>query len=458
LEKYDTIVIGSGIGGLAIGAILVSREREHKVLILEKNNSVGGRLFSYEKEGFKLDIGAHVFSRSNKGPVGEILRLVGKEDSIDFTYVRPLTSYQGKLFPFPRGLQGIVPDKDFERLNQMFGVMMSLSPPQTEELEEVDLYSYVQRFTDNGLINACINNICMVYLVVPYYRASAGEFIRCIQVEARTRASGYPLGGCGAVAELIASGIKALGGVIETNAKVDRIIVENSVAKGVVVGGKTYLADNIISNADIKHTMLDLVGEDKLDEHYLNQIRPLEYSYSALVVRLALDKVLADWKLITHIASDDPVGYHKALEEGKVPDGLSAFLPVPSNFAPDVAPEGKQLLTVATAVPYDFPHIESLKQILLDLAQHFLPEIKKHIMWVDVTTPSDINKFVGENGAVIGVAQTVTQSGRNRPSFTTPIQNLYLCGGEAGGWGVGVELAVESARSLSLFCPLSGEA
>ena len=453
MEEFDTIVIGSGIGGLSIGAILASREQGHKVLILEKNSGVGGRLFSYEKEGFKLDIGAHVFSRSNKGPVGEILRLVGKEDSIDFTYVRPMASYQGKVFPFPRGLQGIVPDKDFESLNQMFGAMMSLSPPQTEELDETDLYSYVQRFTDNGLVNAGVNNICMVYMVVPYYRASAGEFIRCIQAEARTRASGYPIGGCGAVAEVVASGFRELGGVIETNAEVDKIIVENSVAKGVVVGGKTYLADNIISNADIKRTMLDLVGEERLDKQYLNQIRPLEYSYSALVLRLALDKVLADWKLITHIASDDPVGYHKALEDGKVPDDMSAFLPVPSNFAPDVAPEGKQLLTVATAVPYGFPHIESLKQILLDLAQRFLPEIKKHIMWMDVTTPSDINSFVGENGAVIGIAQTVHQSGRNRPSVTTPIKNLYLCGAEAGGWGVGVELAVESAKSLSLLIP-----
>ena len=453
MEKYDTIVIGSGIGGLAIGAILASRERGHKVLILEKNSGLGGRLFSYEKEGFKLDIGAHVLSRSNKGPVGDILRLVGKEDSISFTHVRPMTSYQDKLFPFPRGLEGIVPDKDFERLNQMFGAMMSLSPPQTEELDETDLFSYVQRFTDNGLINACINNICMVYVVVPYYRASAGEFIRCIQAEGRAHASGYPIGGCGAVAEVVATGIRELGGVIETNARVDKVIVENSVAKGVVAGGKTYLADNIISNADIKHTMLELLGEEKLDEQYLNQIKPLEYSYSALVLRLALDKVLADWKLITHIASDDPVGHYKALEEGKVPDSMNAFLPVPSNFAPDVAPEGKQLVTVATAVPYEFPRIESLKQMLLDLVQHFLPEINKHIMWTDVTTPSDINNFVGENGAVIGIAQTVRQSGSNRPSVTTPIKNLYLCGAEAGGWGVGVELAVESAKNLSLLIP-----
>jgi len=453
LDEFDTIIIGSGIGGLAIGAMLVSRKPAHKVLILEKNSGVGGRLFSYEKQGFKLDIGAHVFSRSNKGPIGEILRLLGKEESVEFTHVRPTASYRGKTFLFPRGLQDILSEKDFERLMAIFNTMMNLTPPQVEELDEMDLCSYVQRFTDNGLINACIDNICMVYLVVPYHLASTGEFIRCFQAEGSTRASGYPLGGCGAVARAIADGITEKGGVIETNAKVDKIMIENSEAKGVVVAGKSYAANTVISNADTRHTMIDLVGEQHLDEGYLARVKSLEYSYSALVVRLALDKVLADWKLITYIGSDDPMARYNAFKAGRVPNDLNVFLPVPSNFAPDVAPEGKQLLTLATAVPFGFQDSEGLKDALLDVAQGFIPNIRKHIMWMDVTTPSDINRFVGEDGAVIGVAQNIRQSGKNRPNITTPIRGLYLCGAEAGGWGVGAELAVESAKSVSALIP-----
>ena len=453
MEKLDTIIIGSGIGGLAIGAILVGRRRGDKVLILEKNNGVGGRLFSYERDGFKLDVGAHVLSRSDKGPLGEILRLVGKQDSIAFTYVRPLTHYQDKLFAFPRGLRDMVPAEDFERLNEMFSSMMSLTPSAIEELDETDLCSYVQRFTANRLINACLNNISIVYTCVPYHRASAGEFVRCIQAEAETRASGYPNGGCGALSQTIATGIRELGGSIKTNAKVDRIIVDGGVAKGVVVGGETYLANTIISNADIKHTILNLVGEDKLGSQYLSQVESLDYSYAGLVVRLALDAVLADWRLVTHIASDDPLAYHGALDEGRVPNDLNAFVSIPSNFSSDVAPEGKQLLSLSAAVPYDFPDMDSLTQLLIDLTRRLIPGIDKHVMWTDVTTPSDLNKVVGENGAIIGVGQTVRQSGKNRPPVTCPIKNLYLCGAEAGGWGVGIELAIESAKSLSLLIP-----
>jgi len=453
LDKFDTIIIGSGIGGLAIGAILVGRRRGDKVLILEKNGGIGGRLFSYERDGFKLDVGAHVLSRSDKGPLGDILRLVGKEDSIGFTYVRPLTHYQDELFPFPRGLRDIVPDEDFERLNEMLRSMIGLPPLAIEELDETDLCSYVHRFTASPLINACVNNVSIVYTCVPYDRASAGEFVRCIQAEARARASGYPTGGCGALAQTIAVGIAELGGSIKTGAKVDQIIVDAGVAKGVVVGGETYLADTIISNADIKHTILNLVGEDKLGSQYLSQVKSLEYSYAGLVVRLALDAVLTDWKLVTHIASDDPLGYHGTLDEGRVPDDLNAFVSVPSNFSSDVAPEGKQLLSLSAAVPYDFPDMNSLTQLLIDLTRRLFPGIDKHVMWTDVTTPSELNKFVGEDGAIIGVGQTVRQSGRNRPPVTCPIKNLYFCGAEAGGWGVGVELAIESATSLSLLIP-----
>jgi phytoene dehydrogenase-like protein len=86
---------------------------------------------------------------------------------------------------------------------------------------------------------------------------------------------------------------------------------------------------------------------------------------------------------------------------------------------------------------------------MIDTAEGLIPHLRKHILWTDVTTPAVIDRFAGENGAIVGIAQTTHQSGRNRPQINTPIKNLYLCGAEAGGWGIGVELAIGSARSLA---------
>ena len=49
-SQEEAIVIGSGIGGAAAGALLA--HEGWKVRVLEKNNIIGGRCASYEKEGF----------------------------------------------------------------------------------------------------------------------------------------------------------------------------------------------------------------------------------------------------------------------------------------------------------------------------------------------------------------------------------------------------------------------
>ncbi|MFX1387805.1 MAG: FAD-dependent oxidoreductase, partial [Promethearchaeota archaeon] len=63
---YDIVIIGGGIGGTAIGAILTAKG--FKILLIEKNKFIGGRCSSYEKEGFKIDVGVHSFGRSGRGP------------------------------------------------------------------------------------------------------------------------------------------------------------------------------------------------------------------------------------------------------------------------------------------------------------------------------------------------------------------------------------------------------
>jgi len=114
-----------------------------------------------------------------------------------------------------------------------------------------------------------------------------------------------------------------------------------------------------------------------------------------------------------------------------------------------VAPQGKQLLTACLFVPFGFKNISGLSEAVLDTMERLLPQLRKHIMWIDMSTPADLDKWVGEDGAIVGVAQTVQQSGDNRPDVVTPIENLYLCGAEAGGWGVGTELAIASAMAVS---------
>ena len=56
--------------------------------------------------------------------------------------------------------------------------------------------------------------------------------------------------------------------------------------------------------------------------------------------------------------------------------------------------------------------------------------------------------MAGETGAIIGIGQTVDQIHEKRPSQVTPLKGLYLSSSEAGGHGIGTELAATSALEL----------
>ena len=56
-QSYDVIVIGSGPGGISCAALL--QKRGLRVLVLEKNAFVGGKMVSIEKDGYAYDLFPH---------------------------------------------------------------------------------------------------------------------------------------------------------------------------------------------------------------------------------------------------------------------------------------------------------------------------------------------------------------------------------------------------------------
>ena len=85
----------------------------------------------------------------------------------------------------------------------------------------------------------------------------------------------------------------------------------------------------------------------------------------------------------------------------------------------------------------------------MNSVEELFPGIQEHILSVEQTHAEQVDTLVGEGGGVIGMAQTIDQVGARRLRQTTPIPNLYLVGAEAGGWGIGTELAANSALELN---------
>ncbi len=82
--SYDVVIVGGGIAGLTAAAYL--SQAKHKVLLIEKEEKVGGLVSSFDYKGFKLDGG--IRSIENSGIVMPMLRQLG----IDVPFERSIVS------------------------------------------------------------------------------------------------------------------------------------------------------------------------------------------------------------------------------------------------------------------------------------------------------------------------------------------------------------------------------
>jgi len=71
MKKYDVIVVGAGISGL-LSALVLSKHGKN-VLVLEKNQYVGGNCNSYTVDGFQVDTGAHAITHLEVGPLKRLM-------------------------------------------------------------------------------------------------------------------------------------------------------------------------------------------------------------------------------------------------------------------------------------------------------------------------------------------------------------------------------------------------
>ena len=69
---YDTVIIGGGLSGLTAAWHL----REKDILVLESEDRIGGRLYSLQRDGYWLNLGAGVFS-SGKSHVRDLVDELG---------------------------------------------------------------------------------------------------------------------------------------------------------------------------------------------------------------------------------------------------------------------------------------------------------------------------------------------------------------------------------------------
>jgi phytoene dehydrogenase-like protein len=478
------IIIGSGIGGSGVGA-LISKETNHDLTLYEQATILGGRCASYIKKdnqgrNWKFDVGCHIFSTGEKGPLGEILRRIDKP--LKWSLTRN---------PGPRIIvMGMDMSKRIADISKKKGEGKGKSEADVKpsyfrdleamSMEETHNYDYVPltKFLDAYFGSGKAVSQKMMYSMqagvmhgVGAEEVSAGEYIRCAADNARSYSMGYPYGGTGAIPEAYCAAIREKGNqvFIGKEGQVHKIVVDDGVVKGVEVGKDKEFqeAEIVIANSDIKTTVFKLVGEKHFNQEYLHYIKKLTWGGMVCSLKLGLDKVMTDQKMLTYVGriGDMKTSFMAAmLQPGididptklPIPEKTVLFVVPISNHDPALAPPGCQNIHVVSPTSYgrmvlwDKEGDKKWEQACINTLKEFLPDIEDHIVVRDFVSTSYLNAYFGKEGAAIGVAQSIDQIGAKRPSQISPIKGLYNCSFDVGrtAWGIGTEAAARAALDL----------
>jgi phytoene dehydrogenase-like protein len=270
-------------------------------------------------------------------------------------------------------------------------------------------------------------------------------------------AHGYVRGGMGGVTQALAAGARAAGATIFTARPAVRVLLDGTRAAGVeLADGATITARVVVSNADPRRTMLDLVGAEHLGVADAARLRELNYGGSMGRVHLAL-RELPRFTACPHDGAG-PADVHRAFTllgahldgfraareaqvQGELPREPVLELTIPSATDSSLAPAGMHTATLGVQqLPRELASggwdaaRERLGDLVVERLCDFAPNVRNAIVGRAVATPLDLERtFALTGGNIFHGAMTADQLFAARPlpgwaNYRTPIRQLYLCG------------------------------
>lgn len=484
MRNKKVVIIGTGIGGSVAGALFSSSNFD--VTVVEKNRKTGGSCSYYEKDGFIVDIGTHLFTRGNNGPIGLAQVLSGVKRRIEFLQIPCLSEARGlgfhivlpsqkwKLPFFFASLFRQLRLKPREIIDavRLLKKMASISDEECEMWMDSSMEDFLLLHTNNPGLLGFFGFLLGLYFVLPLWKVSAGEALYCYRRMFEDMSLSYPRGGARKVPETFIERTKECGGKIIVGNGVKKIVVEDGKVRGVELNDGEFIpADFVISTTSPLNT-LALAGEENFPEEYVDEVKKIRGSFIAVQAKIALKKKLLKCGCLVggiarnktfaldRISLEDFKKIYSKIEEGKLPEVIPVYAPVPSNFDPELAPPGTQLITACAVAPTTDIHLKDEKKkwidSLLSALDELVPGLLKNALWVDTFDVEFIESWIGKKwGPAISNAQIVGQTGWQRLPHRTPVEGLYLAGDCAGGRGVGTELAARS--SIDCFYEIKRE-
>ena len=475
------VVVGAGVGGLAVAARLACQG--HRVTVLEAADTVGGKLGSLERQGFRFDTGPSLltmppvfedlFTATGGWPPGlELQRLdpivrhrfsdgstldttddldeqcrrmealgAGNGDEWRAFLDRARRIWKASRTPFlesalhgsrslvsltlkhPRDLATLAPGRSLRELARRH-----LHDPRLRLL--VDRYA-TYTGSDPRRAPAAL-------AAIPWVEQAYGGW--------------YINGGMRLLADALLQRCVDVGVTVRTGARVTRI--RQPVSGVLLQDGSEVPADLVVANADAAHVYADLV-DCPSPQRRLARATP---SLSGFVLLLAVE------------GRTEGIAQHNVLFPADYDAEFDAVFgdrarPVEDptlyvSVAPDAAPEGHDAWFVLVnaprqgsgrgAIDWRAPGLADgyADRLLALLASRGLP-VADRVLWREIRTPADLEERTGAvGGAIYGTSSNGATAAFLRPANRSPVPGLFLVGGSSHPGG-GLPLVALSAQIVS---------
>lgn len=499
--ELDTIIIGSGAGGLA-AALCLARAGQ-KVLVLEQHYVPGGWCHSFMLNGQRFSPGVHYVGLLNEGQAtSDLYKGLGVANDMVFFRMNKNAFEHciigNEKFDIPAGLDNFAeslskrfPDSEKQiksylslitKVNYQMQLMPKIkgfrqiitAPFKTKDFVHNAFFSLkkiINRHVKDPMVQAVLNVQCGDHGLPP---AKASFIVHSSVMGHYSDGGFYPMGGGSGIVKAMTNAIKRHGGEVRVKMNVKKILVENNTAQGVELDtGEIIKAKRIISNADPSITYLKLIGREHLSKKLAKRLDATKYSVTSLILFLTVDMDVTAAGIDSGnnwiFRSEDVDAQFDDLISGNITEGdeFPALFMSCTTLKDPVSYNGRyHSFEVVTYVDYanlpDFKGAEDYHcedyQIFkekvtakfMNTVERMLPGARKNTVQVELGTPKTNQFFVNStNGNVYGTEKTLKYVGPFAYRNKSEINNLYLCGastlshGVAGATYSGVETAAK---------------